>query len=66
MTEQTIANIMAKTGRSREDATSPLFTPQGRLVQPDEVAAVCVLLASPAGRGISGQAINVDGGDVQS
>jgi NAD(P)-dependent dehydrogenase (short-subunit alcohol dehydrogenase family) len=66
MTEQTIANIMAKTGRSREDATSPLFTPQGRLVQPDEVAAVCVLLASPAGRGITGQAINVDGGDIQS
>ncbi len=66
MTEQTIAKIMALTGRSREDATSPLFTPQDRLVSPEEVAAVCVLLASPAGRGINGQAINVDGGEVQS
>lgn len=66
MTEQTVANIMARTGRSREDATSPLFTPQGRLVTPEEVAAVCLLLASPGGRGITGQAINVDGGEVQA
>jgi enoyl-[acyl-carrier-protein] reductase (NADH) len=35
-------------------------------VSTDEVAAVCVLLASNAGRGITGQAINVDGGQIQS
>jgi len=65
MTEATIANIMARTGRTREQALEPLLTPQGKLVAPAEVAAVCVLLASDAGRGINGAAINVDGGEVQ-
>ncbi|HKF75299.1 MAG TPA: SDR family oxidoreductase [Candidatus Dormibacteraeota bacterium] len=44
---------------------APLLTPQGRLVAPAEVASVCVLLASDAGRGINGAAVNVDGGQVQ-
>ena len=65
MTQATIANIMARTGRTREQASEPLLTPQGRLVASAEVAAVCVLLASDAGRGINGAAINVDGGQVQ-
>ena len=65
MTEASLANIMARTGRTREHALAPLLTPQGRLVAPDEVAAVCVLLASDAGRGINGAAVNVDGGQVQ-
>ena len=66
LTEQSIAKIVERTGRPREAAREALFTPQGRLVRPDEVAAVCVLLARRAGRGINGQAINVDGGTVQS
>lgn len=66
MTDRTIDNIMSRTGRSREEAMRPLLTPQGRLVSAQEVAAVCVMLASDAGRGINGQAINVDGGQVQS
>ena len=66
MTQQTVANIVARTGRSREEALKPLLTPQGRLVTPEEVAAVCVFRASDAARGITGQAINVDGGAVQS
>ena len=65
MTEATVANIVARTGRTREQALAPLLTPQGRLVAPDEVAAVCVLLASAAGRGINGVAVNVDGGQLQ-
>jgi NAD(P)-dependent dehydrogenase (short-subunit alcohol dehydrogenase family) len=65
MTEETVDNIVRKTGRSRQEALAPLLTPQGRLVEPDEVAAVCVLLASDAGRSINGQAINVDGGRHQ-
>ena len=65
MTAATVENIMALTGRTREQALRPLLTPQGRLVRPDEVAAVCLLLASDAGRGINGAAINVDGGHVQ-
>lgn len=65
LTQTTIANIMEKTGLSREEAVRALLTPQGRLIAPDEVAAVCVLLAGPMGRSINGQAINVDGGQVQ-
>jgi NAD(P)-dependent dehydrogenase (short-subunit alcohol dehydrogenase family) len=64
MTERSVEGIMQKTGRSREQALQALYTPQGRLVRPEEVAAVCLLLASDAGRGINGQAINVDGGQV--
>jgi NAD(P)-dependent dehydrogenase (short-subunit alcohol dehydrogenase family) len=66
MTQHTVDNIMARTGRPHDQALQPLLTPQGRLVSTDEVAAVCILLASDAGRGITGQAINVDGGQVQS
>jgi NAD(P)-dependent dehydrogenase (short-subunit alcohol dehydrogenase family) len=66
MTEDSVANIMARTGRTREQALAPLLTPQGRLVAPAEVAAVCVLLASDAGRGINGVAVNVDGGYTQA
>jgi NAD(P)-dependent dehydrogenase (short-subunit alcohol dehydrogenase family) len=62
MTEASVENIMARTGRTREQALEPLLTPQGRLVSPAEVAAVCVLLASDAGRGINGASIDVDGG----
>jgi NAD(P)-dependent dehydrogenase (short-subunit alcohol dehydrogenase family) len=66
MTRETVANVIARTGRSQEEALRPLLTPQGRLVTPEEVASVCVFLASDAARGINGQAINVDGGQVQS
>ena len=66
MTQQTVENIVGRTGRTREDALQPLLTPQGRLVTVEEVAAVCDFLSSEAARGITGQAINVDGGAVQS
>jgi NAD(P)-dependent dehydrogenase (short-subunit alcohol dehydrogenase family) len=36
--------------------------PQGRLVHPDDIAAVAVFLASPAARAMTGTAIGVDGG----
>jgi NAD(P)-dependent dehydrogenase (short-subunit alcohol dehydrogenase family) len=59
--------IQARTGRSYEDAVKTLaaFSPQRRLVEPEEVAAVAVLLASDEGRGITAQAWNVDGGAFQ-
>jgi NAD(P)-dependent dehydrogenase (short-subunit alcohol dehydrogenase family) len=62
MTQATLDNIVARTGRTHDDARAALLNPQGRLTSPAEIAAVCVLLASPAGRGITGQGINVDGG----
>jgi NAD(P)-dependent dehydrogenase (short-subunit alcohol dehydrogenase family) len=66
MTSRGIANIVAKTGKSADDALSTLkrASPQNRLVTAAEVAALALLLASEEGRGINGQAINVDGGTV--
>jgi NAD(P)-dependent dehydrogenase (short-subunit alcohol dehydrogenase family) len=60
--------IEARTGRSYEDALQALadFSPLRRLVEPEEVAALAVLLASDDARGITAQAWNVDGGAVQS
>jgi NAD(P)-dependent dehydrogenase (short-subunit alcohol dehydrogenase family) len=40
------------------------MNPQGRLITPEEVAALAVFLASPEARGINGQAVGVDGGEV--
>ncbi len=66
MTSRGIENIVAKTGQSRKKALQMLerMSPQNRLVTPEEVASVAALLASEDGRGINGQAINVDGGTV--
>ncbi|WP_435583277.1 SDR family NAD(P)-dependent oxidoreductase [Amycolatopsis thermoflava] len=65
MTEQTIATIVATTGRSAEEARETLARKQpiGRLIQPEEVAeAVWFCVRSDA---VTGQAIQVDGGAVQ-
>jgi NAD(P)-dependent dehydrogenase (short-subunit alcohol dehydrogenase family) len=66
MTTRAVENIEAKTGRSAADALAGIkrMSPQNRLVTAEEVAALALLLASDEGRGITGQAINVDGGTV--
>lgn len=66
MTERAIENITAKTGRSEQEARAALeqMSPQKRLVTPEEVASLALLLAGEEGRGITGQAINIDGGTV--
>jgi 3-hydroxybutyrate dehydrogenase len=66
MTSRGIENITAKTGKNADDALAALkrMSPQNRLVTSEEVAALALLLASEDGRGINGQAINVDGGTV--
>jgi 3-hydroxybutyrate dehydrogenase len=66
MTERTVENIAARTGRSPEDAQRALHTPQGRLIDPQEVADLCVYLASDAAASVTGQAIVLDGGAVQA
>ncbi|HEX6731638.1 MAG TPA: SDR family oxidoreductase [Pyrinomonadaceae bacterium] len=68
MTTRAIENITTKTQRSSEEALEILekTNPQNRLITPEEVAAVALLLASEEGLGINGQAINVDGGTVLS
>jgi 3-hydroxybutyrate dehydrogenase len=66
MTTHAVEQIEAKTGRTAEVALEAIksMSPQNRLVTPEEVAALALLLASEDGRGINGQAINVDGGSV--
>lgn len=68
MAAQAITNIKSKTGKSEQEARDVLnrMSPQNRLVTPEEVAALALLLASDEGRGINGQAINVDGGSLLS
>jgi NAD(P)-dependent dehydrogenase (short-subunit alcohol dehydrogenase family) len=65
-TDRTVADIAARTGRQPEAARSILFSPNGRLVDPEEVAGLCVFLASEAARSINGQAIRLDGGTILS
>jgi NAD(P)-dependent dehydrogenase (short-subunit alcohol dehydrogenase family) len=66
MTDGTIANMVARTRMSEEEARKALeqMSPQRRLIAPEEVAALAVYLAQDISRGITGQAINVDGGAV--
>ncbi len=66
MTDQSVANIAAGTGRSAEDARSILanMQPIGRLVTPGEVASTVMLCVENGA--VNGQGLNVDGGAVQS
>ena len=54
------------TRRPRAASAAAAFSPQKRLIEPDEVAALAVLLASDEARGVTAQAWNVDGGAVQA
>jgi NAD(P)-dependent dehydrogenase (short-subunit alcohol dehydrogenase family) len=61
-----VDRIVAKTGRSREATIAELAkaNPQGRLVQPREVAAIVAFLCRRDNEAITGQAIAVAGGEV--
>ncbi len=66
MTDAAIIYIVARTKMAECEVRQALekTSPQQRLIEPDEVAAVAVLLASEIAKGITGQGINVDGGGV--
>jgi NAD(P)-dependent dehydrogenase (short-subunit alcohol dehydrogenase family) len=66
MTDASAANIAKVTGRSEAAARAALerMSPQNRLMKPEEVALVAAMLIDENARGITGQAINVDGGMV--
>ncbi len=68
MAEAAIRRIVEKTGRTPEQARQTLeqMSPQGRMVKPEEVAELAVMLASDAAASITGQAINICGGSVMS
>lgn len=68
MTDRSIANIVARTGRTPEQAEEALAaaSPLGRLLEPAEVADAVFYLASDAAAAITGQALVIDGGGIQA
>lgn len=64
--KDSIANVMAKTGRTEAQAREEFTAgnPQGRLVQPDEVADAVLWLCAASAASITGQSIAVCGGEV--
>ena len=67
LTWESARRVQEKTGRTYDDAVRSLaaFSPQKRLIEPEEVAALAVLLASDDARGVTAQAWGVDGGAAQ-
>jgi NAD(P)-dependent dehydrogenase (short-subunit alcohol dehydrogenase family) len=68
LTDTSVSNIIARTGMSETQARETLAktSPQQRLIEPDEIASLAVFLAQDSSKGITGQAINIDGGGVMS
>ena len=66
LVEDAIANIRKVTGRSAEAAREALTrtNPQGRLIEPAEVAHTVAWLCLPGSDAITGQSIAVAGGEV--
>jgi NAD(P)-dependent dehydrogenase (short-subunit alcohol dehydrogenase family) len=66
MSEEAVARIAAKTGRSVDEARGQLesMSPQKRMIDPAEVAHAAVMLCADAARGIHGQTIVIDGGAI--
>jgi 3-hydroxybutyrate dehydrogenase len=63
---ESLDRIVAKTGRSREEALAELVkhNPQNRLIAPQEVAEAVLWLCGEGARSVTGQAIAVAGGEV--
>ena len=59
MLERSIENIMAKTGRPRDGGRGELVAanPQGRFIEPEEVAAAVLWLCGAGAASVTGQAI---------
>lgn len=66
MLSESVQRIVDKTGRSAEEARAGLAStnPQGRFIQPEEVAAAVSWLCSERAGSITGQAISISGGET--
>lgn len=66
--QRSIENVVGKTGRTVEAARAEFarHNPQGRLIQPEEVADTVAWLCSAGAASINGQAISVSGGEVMN
>jgi NAD(P)-dependent dehydrogenase (short-subunit alcohol dehydrogenase family) len=63
---ESLDRIMAKTNRTRDEALAELVkhNPQGRLIDPAEIADAVVWLCGEGARSVTGQAIVVAGGEI--
>lgn len=61
-----IDNVVARTGKTREEARAyfDAQNPQGRVVQPAEVASAVMWLVSDGAAGVNGAAIPISGGEI--
>jgi NAD(P)-dependent dehydrogenase (short-subunit alcohol dehydrogenase family) len=68
MAARSVANIATATGRDESEGRRTLerAAPLGRLLDPREVAAALVWLASPGAEAINGQTLVIDGGGIQA
>jgi NAD(P)-dependent dehydrogenase (short-subunit alcohol dehydrogenase family) len=66
MTDASVARISDKTGLSPSDVRARLedMSPQKRLFTTEEVAAMVLFLCGEEARGVTGQALSLDGGAV--
>jgi NAD(P)-dependent dehydrogenase (short-subunit alcohol dehydrogenase family) len=66
MLERSVANIVAKTGKSANEAVADLTAgnPQKRLIQTDEVAGAALWLCSDAARSVNGHTLSLSGGET--
>ncbi|MEI9420346.1 SDR family NAD(P)-dependent oxidoreductase [Mesorhizobium sp. Cs1299R1N1] len=66
MLEESIQRIVEKTGRSAGEARASLVStnPQGRFIQPQEIAEAVLWLCGDAAASITGQAISISGGET--
>ncbi len=64
--ERSVANIVARTGRDAAAARANLaaFNPQGRLIDPQEIADAVLWLCQPGSGSVTGQTIKIAGGEV--
>jgi NAD(P)-dependent dehydrogenase (short-subunit alcohol dehydrogenase family) len=65
--ENSLANIVARTGMTHETAAAQLraVNPQDRFVEPAEIAATVRWLCLPGSEAVTGQALALAGGEIQ-
>lgn len=66
MVDRAVERIAGKTGRSESEARATLaaMSPQQRMLEPREVAHVVAMLCDDDARGINGQTLVIDGGQI--
>lgn len=65
--EETVRNIAARTGLDEVQAEERLkrLSPQNRIFESDEVAGAVSFLLGPGAQGVNGQALAIDGGEIE-